>query len=188
MSIVVGIEAEGQVWLAGDSLTTIGKHRIIHDGKRHEWPNMVLAFVGCARIQNLIGKLGREPHRIDDDIPELMATLRAEIIADGWTPNKEEGDPQDWGVEGLIASRSGLWHVASDFAVLQAHPDQIIAIGSGREYAAGAAAVLDGAHPEARLDRAVEVAIALDDYCGGPVWQYGIICGKPHLVETEESA
>ena len=69
----------------------------------------------------------------------------------------------------IVANDSGIFRIAADMDVTRF--EQYAAIGSGSEYALGALRVLydDLDDPEVIAIRAVEVGIACDIYCDGPI-------------------
>ena len=101
-------------------------------------------------------------------ILELTASLRTAIRSDGFVAKDEYGAPV-FGVPFLIAQPGRLWEIDSAFHLTEERG--FWAIGSGRNYAFGAAHALHPGQPKNVVGMALDAAIHHDVWSPGKPWK-----------------
>lgn len=107
---------------------------------------------------------------------DFLKTLRGELEEGGYKPERDEGATglQVWGDTFLLVMGGGAYHIGNDF-----YPNEIEsgfwAIGSGSEYALGAAFALRKEQPETIIREALKAACHYDTGTGG----------KLHVMEVQ---
>ena len=169
MTIACALKTEAGVWIGSDTQLTMRSGFILPVAKK-KWETcgrFRWAFSGHVRI---LGALSAAPAGgMTTNMPGAEAFaehLREAVKADGWNPDDDKGAPTDYAYDAIIVSptRVCLAHGDGGFADFG---DAFCAIGSGREYAYGAAFALDGMDGDVVVRTAVEAAIACDNACGG---------------------
>lgn len=163
MTVIVGMEFEGRVYLAGDLNGTGSNNKVTHTRSkvfttRSEY--IVVGYSDCWRygqiLENMIWPT------IPDKVVSPYAWLVREVIP--WIREQmREAGLQKAG-RTLVGMRGELWEIQDDFSVIR--PDSgYYAIGSGAEYAMGALHALrqstfprNGVDVQALLHRAVRAA------------------------------
>lgn len=174
MSVVVGIEHKGQVWMAADSLVSDDEitFETTEPPKVFEWNGVVLGSVGSFRVGNVLFEAFEPPKiKASEDAlsfmvrrfaPALRVTLEENDID---TKRKVVEDSfmliDEWSLMvGLIVGGEGrIYIVDDDFSVSRA-ADGYAFIGSGGEVAAGALFAIQGSKrtPGWRIEKAVAAA------------------------------
>ncbi len=174
MSVVVGIEHKGEVWMAADSLITEDEitFETSEPPKVFEWNGVLLGACGSFRVGNVIFEYFEPPKiKPDEDplsfmvrrfAPALRAVLeendidtKYKVVEDGFQLI------EDWVLMvGLtVAGEGRIYIIDEDFSVSRA-ADGYAFIGSGGEIAAGALFATKGSKraPSWRIEKAVEAA------------------------------
>lgn len=133
--------------------------------RKGEW---AIGVSGVYRVLPLICAATESP---PDDPLGVGIWLRKLLIEDGFKPGENEdneGGPRTFPFSALLASSGKLWYMDSSMTPFAVRPHTLMAVGSGREYARGAAHMLRHGDPESMVRAAVQTAIDLDyEHCGG---------------------
>jgi ATP-dependent protease HslVU (ClpYQ) peptidase subunit len=162
MTVIVGLEFNGKVLIAGDIQGTGGNNKVIHtQPKVFNKNGIIFGYTTSYRFGQII-EHGLQNPIVPDNLSEiykwLITVLIPSIKSSLSTANYEEGG------NCLIGVRGQLWQLQSDFSVLRSVKGYD-AIGAGSEYALGSVFTqLSLLHPKslenakALLSHAVEVA------------------------------
>jgi ATP-dependent HslUV protease, peptidase subunit HslV len=147
MTTIVVVKKDGQVVIAGDTLTTFGSTRLasVHDAapeKLLKHGNTYFGIAGSAAHQLVLESLlkkhpeftfnGRE--EIYESFRKIHPILKEEAFLN---PKEEEDDPYESSqLTALVANASGIFGVYSMREVFEF--DKFWSIGSGRDFALGA--------------------------------------------------
>ena len=171
MTIVCGYRnRDGAVWLGADSRTT---------GSRFIFPEMVDKIIRIGRwaighsgnetALALLQRKGGAISETDDpyEVVDIMQSLYKE--ADYKRRTDDDGAP-DYSQAAILATRSEIWAVSPDGSVWRPAWG-FAAVGSGQDYAYGAAFVLHKGNMggEALVRMAIYAACEFDTGCGGEV-------------------
>lgn len=101
--------------------------------------------------------------------------LRRLLDDDGWQLKNEDepGSPPTAGIEGIIATKSGVWEFGDDLCPIPIPPLMLAVGGSGGPLARGAAlalAAMGGRQPRKVIEVAIKAAIASRSDCGGEIY------------------
>lgn len=189
MSIAVAVKKHGTIVLGTDSQTSFGSSRMpvqnLKTLKTHRIGDAIMATTGWGLYENILDDyLTRNPNlRLGDrhDIFLFFMALWREL-RDRYTLVKEQCDKDDESpfasldAAFLVASKHGIFHIGSDMSVTCF--ECYYAIGSGGDYSLGALEALYHSDLDATqiCTRAVEVAIAFDVHCGGPLQLESVSC------------
>jgi len=169
MTIACALKTDTGVWIGADSRLTM-RNGFIVPVESNKWvplhPYLWWAFAGHTRIQAVVEKLEFDT---TDGAEEVHEIIRAAVKEDGWNSDADRGEIVDYAYDLLLVNpdRVCFAHGSGSFADFG---DAFCAIGSGRDYAYGAAFALHGMDPEVIVRSAVEAAIAFDVNCGGSVY------------------
>lgn len=186
MTTIVVVEKDGLAALAADSLTSLGEMRMTarYAAGKSKVLKVGEAYVGLSGntvhrqvLESYFAGLKRpvrlgSPREIFETWRRMHVVLKERYYLN---PKDEDSDPYEaTQIAGLIASAHGLFGV---FSLRDVHQySRFWAMGSGREYALGALAVLYemplGAEEIAR--RAVEAACEFDKSSGLPLESYTV--------------
>lgn len=172
MTIICAIHTNEGTWIGSDQRSVIGNGVPSHCGPK--WTvgeHGALAFAGPAMWQFLADK-----NRIDLlSTPQTIYTLAVDLkriaVAHDIHPNSKERYFPDYGVEGIYATRDGVWMICNDLA-FEKMPG-FWACGSGGAEARGAYMALQeyaNMDPISAMERAIDTACELDTSCGGSAW------------------
>lgn len=175
MTCIVGIEADGLVYMGGDSNYSDGHTQgLLAADTPKVWRSgdYLLGVSGSARVANVLRFLVFPPaptrgvlrHMVTKVVPALRKTLRK---TGRLLQEQRSGGSQDYAISGgdasdgtlLVGVRGKLFAIHGDFQVC--HPrTQYDAIGSGVDVALGALHVTKGMPPRTRVRRALEASEA----------------------------
>lgn len=120
---------------------------------------------GVYRVLALIEQREGAPQRSP---LEVGVWLRDVLLEDGFQPRDDAGGPQSFDTEILLARAGRLWALDASLTPTEVPPGELAAVGSGREYARGAAYALDAASLDYRMHTSIQAAIDLEfATCGG---------------------
>ncbi len=163
---------------AGDCIVTDSAVKILKSG---EW---MIALSGATRAKQVLDGADfshlRTEHAVATHIRELLK-------ADGFETATDQKGAQRVSMGALIASRKGVAFCCAEFAVSSLPPDRFFGLGSGGDFAQGAAHALQARDyiqggVEAVLRAALSAAAAGNIYCGG----VGVIANTDGLWETHQ--
>lgn len=170
MTVIAAVHQNGETWIGSDSQREWAGTRLIAGDKLIEVPQLgIVAVSGNSKAQRLIrGNLTRLSGAASPDA--AAAAIRQILDDDKWAHmSAHDGKgPADYGLSMVLATPDAVYLVASDFLVQPMEERELLAIGSGGEYAMGAGEALRWSDPETRVRAAVEAAIKWDTGCGGP--------------------
>lgn len=154
MTVLVGLEHGGRVWLGSDSFSGTDTSRDLHPGPK--WFRVggaaVVGFAGAYRPAEVLRhhvkvrppRPGEDPHAYL--VTELVAAFRVQCRARGVSTRDAEF---------LVAFRGHLYRLQNDFSVVPTARG-FDAIGAGEDYALGALAALT---PTERPGRTIRRAL-----------------------------
>lgn len=182
MSIAVAVQKHGRLVIAADSLTTFGNTKVpfdLHAAKkiRHVGVSW-LATTGWGLYENILADYlarGRgvrleSQEQIFEFFLKLWKALHKKYtLVNDQAEEKEAGPFGNLDSTFLVANRRGIFYVAPDLSVTSVA--RYFAIGSGAPFSLGALHSLYHGRLDAAglAKKAVEAAIAFDNYCGGEV-------------------
>lgn len=179
--LAAAMDTEGAVWIASDSLHTVGNMALYGDG--HKWllnPERTWALGASGSVtpeavlhRNLSRLWPKEPGRAG--ALELLDNVRAIFGDEGAQPPREDDGTMIWPeyrFSPLIATTTGgggLWRAASCLRdLIDAYEGRWLTAGSGEDIAAGVLSELWGDDiPEQVVRRAITAACRLRVDCGG---------------------
>lgn len=182
MSIAVAVEKNGELVIAADSLTTLGNTKIPHELHNAEKIRPVgvhwIATTGWGLYDNILvdfiarnkgARLGGEKEIFAFFLRLWRALHKTYTLVNDQADEKESGPFGNLDSTFLVAGRHGIFYVGPDLSVTAV--ERYFAIGSGAPFSLGALHALYGGKLDAAAlaTRAVEAAIAFDNYCGGGV-------------------
>lgn len=190
MSIAVAVTKNNRLALGTDSQSTFGDHRVPDDigaSKIREVGAAYVASTGWSIYDDILDDyLPRATEANLSSRSTIFAFFRAfwKELHENYAFVKDQPEDDEHSPFGtldssfLIVSRQGVLHVAGNMNVTQF--SRYYAIGSGCEYALGAASVLYGTDADSATicRKAVGAAIEFDIYCGGDI----------EIVELDQSA
>ena len=161
MTVIIGLEHEGKVWMGGDSASTSGYHqRRLADPKIFVASDILFGGTGSSRISQIMQYhfSVREQLPSEDDhaylITLVVPEMRSVLLLHG-AMGKDEG--RDDGYNSfLMGYRGKLYSFFSDFQ-LNRYDDGFDAVGAGREYAVGAMGASAHLEPKKRIKQALEI-------------------------------
>jgi ATP-dependent protease HslVU (ClpYQ) peptidase subunit len=161
MTCIVGIKAEGKVFIGGDSAGVSGWNLYRRaDVKVFQKGSFLIGFTTSYRMGQLIRYKFQPPDIKDQqDVFEYMVVdfvdaLR-ECLKDGGFA-KVENQQEEGGVF-LVGFRGRLFEIDSDYHVGE-NLDSCAAVGSGMEYALGSLYSTRGRSPVGRIEKALDAA------------------------------
>lgn len=176
MTCVVGVVHQRQVWIGAEAQTTAsnGHAMSLADPKVFALEGFLFGCAGGPRVGQLIQHALALPARHPrQSVSAYMATdfidaLRGTLTRGGAIESENGTDELDATM--LVGHAGRLFAVWQDFQVEEV-TERFNAVGSGAPYAMGALHALKRKKmpPRARAKAALEAAVALDSYCGGPL-------------------
>ena len=181
MSVVVAIKKDNKVYMGCDSQITSGGTRstLSNPNNYKIWKvqgveNCLMGSVGYVRDACLIRTMDSlvtdynvyKKHICFDFVvniivPDIIDRLaKARYI-------KSDGVFEGMNSSFLFAFQDQLFHISSDGSVIEV--DDFIAIGSGKNEAAGSLLSTDGLNPEERIIKAIKASAANDIYVDYPI-------------------
>jgi ATP-dependent HslUV protease subunit HslV len=182
MSIAVAVQKNGRITLGTDSQTSFGASRMpvenLRTTKMHAIGGSLMATTGWGLYENILDDyLARFPNTEFGGKREIFNFFMGfwRELRDHYTLVKEQCDKDDESpfanldAAFLVVNKCGIYHVGSDMSVTRF--ERYYAIGSGGDYSLGAVEAIyaQTSSTQEICQRAVEVAIAFDVHCGGPV-------------------
>lgn len=171
MTVIVGLQHEGTVYMGGDALACSGSGDAITlaTSKVFRKGDLLLGTTGDFRAAQLLRyALALPYHKHDEEITEYLVVELAAAVRDCFAehqyPRKKEDDP-DLGF--LIGYKGRLFCMHPDWSVIEL-ASGYYAIGSGDNAALGAFFATDGQEPEQRVQIALEAAAAFTTTVRGP--------------------
>lgn len=168
MTIICAVHDAGQTWIGSDSLATFNDQP---SSVGFKWATDGIWAFGLSGFHRATEVLEANQDALFSDLHtpfEFSSRVRDLLDEDGFK-RSEKCATKNFGQDMILANRSTVWLISGDFSSVQIPEGKLTANGSGREYAMGAAAALKHETAEARMRRAIEIAIENDVYCGGDV-------------------
>ena len=186
MSVIVAVRKGAQIVIAADSQDNFGDLRPPPDNheaiKLREVGDAVLGSSGWALYDDIFAHyLARRRvslanrTAVFDFFVKFWKDLRKNYSFVNDQPGKETETPfANLDASFLVASPGGIFLISSNMSVSEFR--QYYAIGSGSDYAIGAAHALyeDQKDPGLIADRAVRAAMAYDNSCGGRITSHTV--------------
>lgn len=181
MSVVVGIVANGRVYIGSDSQITSGGTK-----KSHHHPNNRKIWHPDRRVELLMGSVGqykginvvKSINGIIDQQTLLENSINYnyvykhisrkifEAMEEVKLIDSKDINPKMFN-EFLFANNHELYSIGSDGSVIQI--EDFVAIGSGSFEATGSLLSTEGEDPAKRVTKAIQAAIDSDIYVGYPI-------------------
>lgn len=166
MSLVVGLEHKGHVYMGSDSQSTIGSHiRMLPYGKMFKKKGYLIGYTGSVRTAQIIMEIP-----FPAKIKILPDTIRVVLEEHGLiTTVKDDDDVGDFQVMQanlLVGHKGKLYEIGLDFSLLE-RVDPFHALGDAREYAFGVLHATNGMDPEKRIKLALECGAKYCNSVGG---------------------
>lgn len=167
MTTIVGIEHEGKVYLAADHRCVSG-WQLDSSTESKLWRRfgMLIGVAGMVRYRQLLQFVVEPPRPQEPEENDLAYLVSAFVpnvrktLTDVNHIGKDD-DGEKASSLALFGYRGRLYELATNFTV-STFERGYHAIGSGREYALGALAVMTEAAPMIRVRKAVEIAAMFD--------------------------
>lgn len=190
MTIVCAYQSSTQIAIGSDSLTNFGPAMSISSGSKWtnqgNWRDWWIGSSGFKRSKTLLAGYTKTLPKHPQDVADLIRTLHKN---DAWQPDERKGEPLAYGSNFILANPSGLWYVDSSFCAYKWPARKLLAIGSGSEFARGAAVaatwlsqkrfpalyhspLCKSLTPKEYIDLALVAAIGCDTCCGNPVFTH----------------
>lgn len=158
---------------------TVGSDRRATSGRAfdfdHKWTRLGPWWVGRAGPRRLASVLASiaDPAA---DVGGLVEQIKAGVADDGWKPIEDAGDPAYYKLQFLAVLGGSAWRINGSFDTMEIPAGELVAIGSGEDFAHGAFHALrdDGLEPEDLVWRCLKAAIELDPGCGGDPFVHNI--------------
>lgn len=162
MTCIVGLVADGTVWMGADSASIWSDHRreARTDPKLFQVGDMLIGYTSSFRMgQLLMYSLILPEHPDGETAHRYLAThfvdaVRATLQKGGFAKKEHE---QEEGGTFLVGYRGGLYCVESDYQVGQAESGYTAA-GCGSYFALGSLHSTRWGHPNDRINAALEAA------------------------------
>lgn len=179
MTTAVAIRVLGETWIASDSMVTLSGQKMAAPFQkwRRNAKNCWYAFSGHTRIYDLVDD--DDEFNQSQDAREFINRARLLAQQDGWSVTDGKGEPTDYAFDAIFIDADGDVHFCHGSGAVHWFDDNICAIGSGREYAYGAAhgmieASLAEHDPETFLTVVIEAASKYDSGTGGDVFVHKV--------------
>ena len=173
MTVLIAVRAENSVWIGGDCRVSQNGTTICDNfPKWRKHGDLWWSSAGYQRIYQLADR------KIYSTVPkqhplDLCEAIRLEVIADSWsTDHCQGGAPVDYQFDLLATDGARIVKYRGDGSAVVLHSlGTILAIGSGEEYALGAAtAVLPVEGAEMAVHAALAAATRFSQSCGGDLF------------------
>lgn len=169
MTIIAAVHEPGVgSWIASDTLAV--RDGVRHDMRTLKWVvygSRALGVSGSQALTSLVDRhketllaLGKHPFDVIWDLRRLMQEHGAK-------PKDEEGRLPWMETWVIYATPLGVWGFGTDGAVASLPAGEMMADGSGHQFAFGAWEATAGQPASDRLAAAVLAAMKRDQYCGG---------------------
>lgn len=166
---IVGIAHKGAVFMGCDSMASTDYHKArMLAPKIFRVGDMLIGVCGSLRVRDVVETVTLPPRAESDTndrdylVRYYVSALRAAMKDAGVLATEDGVD--DFNGSMLIAYRGKLYHLHSDFALLE-HNEW--ATGSGGEYALGSLFSTSG-EPQKRIKTALQAACEFSPSCGPP--------------------
>ena len=183
MTVIVGIEHRGRVWIGGDSAGTDesgSQHNMLEPRKVFRVGDVLMGCAGSLRMAQVLAhglKLpARDAPKSDESYLaiDFIAAVRELLQTAGCLCRQESGQDHLDGTL-LIAYRGKLYTVDSDCNVNR-NRKHFDAVGCGGRYARGALAVMTEPDPAKRVLAALRATCSLNSDCRPP---FVVLCDPP---------
>lgn len=181
MTIIVALRGPTGVDIGCDTLSTRNGYYQLH--VKTKWIQLGKYYwVGCAgnaRLRTMLSGLGRSAVvQARPGALGILEMIRELIIADGWKPEERPGDPNHYGIEGVITDGDEMLSFGGGFAAVD--DGDLQCAGVGEDIARGVYLALRerGESRPMIVQRMIEIAGMLHRDCGG-FW--GGFVPKPRL-------
>lgn len=170
MTVIAAIHDQDETWIGSDTMWVYGGSKLFEAPK---WVVRGSHAIGVAGARRTIDLCGANAERLFDGVDgpvQFVDRLHALLAEAGYERNPNERG-RDFGEMFIYADVFGVCAIGTSGGTIKMAPGTLWADGSGDRFAIGAGAALAGTGtPEERLHRAIEIAIAHDDGCGGEPW------------------
>lgn len=135
---------------------------------RTKWVRRGDCSIGVSGTYRVIPLLASAQGMPQEDPFAIGTWIRDVLAEDGFQSRDDSGGPKSFDIEILLARPGRLWLLDASLTPIEVPPGEFMAVGSGREYARGAAHALSFASPADQVRAAVQAAIDLEyETCGG---------------------
>ncbi len=163
-----------------DEQSTTGETKQLGACKFFFERGLTFAFAGFEPVINVMrAALEKLPEGDEISISQLSRALLPTFVEHGWKPEEDEGVPPSFKSQFLVSDGKQIVEIVHGFST-RIISDEFCAIGSGWVEATSADHSMRKLRPRAsarkRAWHAIEVAAALDIYCGG----------KPQVIRVRD--
>jgi ATP-dependent protease HslVU (ClpYQ) peptidase subunit len=169
MSVVIGVEYDGRVYMGSDSLATMcGEKRFLPHGKIFKTNEYLIGFTGSMRTANVLMGLD-----YPDEIYQVADHIRCELkdydllneVSD------EDGSLKVMGSYLLVGYQGELYEIQHDFSLIQ-RIENYAAIGDASSHAMGFLYATEGRRmsPRTRIKQAIECCTHFCTTVGGEIY------------------
>lgn len=172
MTIICAISSKEGTFIGSDTMLSAGNRAIPGKQKWFTYRNWGIALAGDWRVANIL----------DNHKKELLSGIKNEVdlvdklynlFENAGIGGGSAGDfVKPFGQSILLAKKEGpVWEIDSNLSVIDIPCNTLAAVGTGEDYAVGAAYILEGScTARERLEKALETAVKFCIDCGGPLW------------------
>lgn len=124
--------------------------------------------IGLSGIYRILPLINAAPPAPQNRPLDVGTWLRELLVEDGFETRERDGGPKSFDLAVLLACPGRLWFLDASLTPFEVRPGELMAVGTGSEFARGAGHALDWATPEYRVRAAIQAAIDFDyENCGG---------------------
>ena len=176
MTIICALRSQDGVWIGSDSRVSKNSG-FVCPAPFDKWAKtaegILWGISGHLRLASIIGTLPGVK-----TVAQFSKALRDATKEDGWSAEgNKHGEPCDWCFDVIAVIDGKVYEINGSGSVVD-FEDNFCALGSGREFAYGAAFALDDMDPEVIVRTAVESACKYDSSCGEPIFVEHIPCAS----------
>jgi len=185
LTAIVGLWDGETAWMVGDGRVGWGDGapcntttKLIRSG---QW---IIGQAGANRGLQVLRRMSFEACSTPEDVADC---LRSMLKADDWQPKAiDPGRAPMYSASFLLAGPEGLYVICNEFASMKADTGLPVGVGSGGDYASGAAHAFlaRGESPRRALSEAIRIAAAFDVWTGGA----GLLMNSSGVTEFFECA
>jgi ATP-dependent protease HslVU (ClpYQ) peptidase subunit len=172
MTIVCGIhEKDIGTFIGSDSRVT--NRSVVVTDNMPKWINISGTKFWVGMSGDIKALVLVENIKLDSEIStpwELSKIIKDELDKDNWVTNTNDTGSKSYGIGVLIASPAGLYDTSADLAPVRIPDNKFYAVGSGRDFALGAAFTSKSKDIHKIIVTAIKASINFDPYCGGEIF------------------
>lgn len=173
MTVIAAIHDPGAgVTHIGSDTISVTHGTILKNGPKWvRWGNWAAGMAGDKVAFNIVQAHADSIFKDPPGAWTIAMRIRDLFSEYGFNGDGEAG-PQGYEQNIIIACPQGVWHVGSNFGLVDIQAGELWGDGAGRQYALGAAhaTAADGKGSREQLEAAIAAACRYDNECGGEPW------------------